>query len=72
MFGPWDPGRGHRFNPAKVVFDPYARLVGRPPHIDDTLCGHAPGSDGDGPADPIDGAASAPLAAVRRPGVRLG
>ncbi|MEO8299589.1 MAG: glycogen debranching protein GlgX, partial [Burkholderiales bacterium] len=25
--GPWDPARGHRFNPAKVLLDPYAREV---------------------------------------------
>lgn len=28
--GPWDPAHGHRFNPAKVLLDPYAReVVGR-------------------------------------------
>jgi glycogen operon protein len=28
--GPWDPARGHRFNPAKLLLDPYAReVVGR-------------------------------------------
>ena len=26
--GPWDPGRGQRFDPTKVVSDPYARAVG--------------------------------------------
>ncbi len=26
-FGPWEPARGHRFNPAKVLLDPYAREV---------------------------------------------
>jgi glycogen operon protein len=25
--GPWDPGRGRRFNPGKVLLDPYARAV---------------------------------------------
>lgn len=25
--GPWDPGRGHRFNPAKLLIDPYAREI---------------------------------------------
>jgi glycogen operon protein len=64
VFGPWDPAQGHRFNPAKIVFDPYARLVGRAPRIDDTVLGHAPGTDGDGAADATDDAASAPLAAV--------
>ena len=28
--GPWAPERGHRFNPAKLLLDPYAKaLVGR-------------------------------------------
>ena len=27
VHGPWDPRRGHRFNPAKLVLDPYARAV---------------------------------------------
>jgi glycogen operon protein len=31
VHGAWDPRDGHRFNPAKVVLDPYARA------IDDTL-----------------------------------
>ena len=25
--GPWDPGRGHRFNPAKLLVDPWARAL---------------------------------------------
>ena len=28
--GPWDPGRGHRFNPWKVLLDPYGRGVAVP------------------------------------------
>jgi isoamylase len=28
VHGPWDPANGHRFNPAKLVLDPYARVVG--------------------------------------------
>ncbi|MPZ61667.1 MAG: glycogen debranching protein GlgX [Propionibacteriales bacterium] len=27
VHGPWDPGRGHRFNPAKLLLDPYAGAV---------------------------------------------
>jgi glycogen operon protein len=29
VYGPYDPEAGDRFNPAKVLFDPYARAVGR-------------------------------------------
>jgi glycogen operon protein len=28
--GPWDPARGHRFDPAKLLADPYATRIDRP------------------------------------------
>src|ERR1700693_4400177 len=27
VHGPYEPERGHRFNPAKVLLDPYARAI---------------------------------------------
>ena len=27
VFGPWAPERGHRFNPAKLLIDPYAKAI---------------------------------------------
>src|SRR5574339_124163 len=27
VHGPYDPARGHRFNPAKLLLDPYAKAV---------------------------------------------
>ncbi|MDY2517573.1 glycogen debranching enzyme, partial [Salmonella enterica subsp. enterica serovar Typhimurium] len=27
VHGPWQPAQGHRFNPAKLLLDPYARRV---------------------------------------------
>ena len=30
VHGPWDPPAGHRCNATELLFDPYARLVGRP------------------------------------------
>ncbi len=27
IHGPWDPGNGHRCNPAKLLLDPYARAI---------------------------------------------
>ena len=27
VHGPWDPGAGHRFNPAKLLLDPYAKAI---------------------------------------------
>ncbi|MGP0628483.1 glycogen debranching protein GlgX [Nitrospina sp. 32_T5] len=31
VFGPYAPEQGHRFNPSKVLADPYGRLLGRRP-----------------------------------------
>src|SRR6185312_4770360 len=28
VHGPYDPGSGHRFNPNKVLLDPYAKAIG--------------------------------------------
>jgi isoamylase len=64
VYGAWDPMRGHRFNPAKVVLDPYAKAIGRDLHTHDALMGPVPDTDHDGPADTADTAAYAPLAAV--------
>ena len=66
--GPYDPRAGHRFNPAKVVLDPYAKGVGRTLRWDDAVYGYPvdhPG--GDLEADPRDSAPFAPLAAVVDP-----
>ena len=63
--GPYDPSAGHRFNPAKVVLDPYAKAVARPLRWHDAVHGY-PVDDpaGDLTADPRDSAPFAPLAAV--------
>jgi glycogen operon protein len=63
--GPWDPHGGHRFNPAKVVLDPYARSIARPTHWSDEMFGYRIGApDADLARDDRDNAAFAPLAAV--------
>jgi len=38
--GPWEPARGWRFNPAKLLLDPYARAVSGAVRLDDALYGH--------------------------------
>jgi glycogen operon protein len=63
VHGPYDPHRGHRFNPNKVLMDPYAKVVGRTLTWNDTLFGFPPGED-DMRFDERDSAAAAPLAAV--------
>ncbi len=70
--GPWDPDAGHRFNAAKILLDPYAKVIGRRFRWHPSLLGYAPGTAGDGPADPTDSAPSAPLAAVFDPAFTWG
>ncbi len=43
VHGPWDPESGHRFNPAKIVLDPYAKAIGRTIRWTDELHGHTIG-----------------------------
>jgi len=71
VHGPYDPGRGHRFNPHKVVMDPYARVVGRTVHWDEALFGFRAGQSDD-TFDERDSAPYAPLAAVVDPSFTWG
>jgi len=63
VHGPYEPESGHRFNPNKVVLDPYAKAIGRMIHWCDEMYGYRIG-DGDLSMDHRDNAAYAPLAAV--------
>jgi len=63
--GPYAPRDGHRFNPHKVLLDPYAKTIGRPLTWSDANLGYAGGSSRpDLDPDTVDNAAVAPLAAV--------
>ena len=65
VYGPYEPARGVRFNPNKVLLDPYAKAIGRPLAWDDALFGYEVGHpDADLSFDTRDSAAFAPLAAV--------
>ncbi len=65
VHGPYDPEHGHRFNPAKILMDPYAKAVARPLHWDDAMFGYRIGDPGgDLSRDDRDSAPFAPLAAV--------
>jgi glycogen operon protein len=65
VHGPFDPAKGHRFNPAKIVLDPYAKAIGRDLKWDDSLFGYQIGDAGaDLSLDPRDNAAFCPLASV--------
>ena len=72
VVGPWDPVNGHRFNPAKLLLDPYAKVIGRRIQWDPALFAYERGTDGDGPADTTDSAPFAPLAAVLDPAFTWG
>ena len=45
VHGPFAPHAGHRFNPNKLVLDPYARVVGRPMRWNEALFGFTFGED---------------------------
>src|SRR5438034_1063418 len=47
VHGPYDPGKGHRFNPNKVILDPYAKSIGRSVRWDDSVFGYTIGDPGD-------------------------
>jgi glycogen operon protein len=44
--GPWDPARGMRFNPHKLLVDPYAKALDGDLTYGDALVAHAPGDAG--------------------------
>ena len=63
VHGPYAPHRGHRFNPHKLVMDPYAKVVGRTVRWNEALFGFTFGQD-DTTFDTRDSGPYAPLAAV--------
>jgi glycogen operon protein len=65
VHGPYEPSNGNRFNPNKIVLDPYARSIARPLVWDDSNFGYRIGDqEADLSFDTRDNAAFAPLAAV--------
>jgi isoamylase len=63
VHGPYAPQSGHRFNPNKLVIDPYAKAIGRAPRSHESLFGFRFGQS-DTTFDNRDSAPYAPLAAV--------
>lgn len=41
VYGPWDPAAGRRCNPAKLLLDPYARLIAGQVASNDAVLGHS-------------------------------
>jgi glycogen operon protein len=64
VHGPHAPQAGHRFNPNKLVLDPYAKVIGRATRWHDSLFGFDSSTRDDTTVDRRDSAPYAPLAAV--------
>jgi len=65
VHGPYEPEMGLRFNPNKLLLDPYAKVIGRQLEWADELFGYKVGDpNGDLAFDDRDSAPFAPLAAV--------
>ncbi len=64
VHGPYAPQNGQRFNPRKLVMDPYAKVIGRATRWHDSLFGFRMGFPDDPTPDDRDSAPYAPLAAV--------
>lgn len=73
VHGPHEPQRGHRFNPNKLVLDPYAKAIGRNLQWNDCLFGYQVGhAQQDLSFDERDSAPYAPLAIVTDPSFSWG
>src|SRR5262245_26913892 len=65
VHGPWDPTGGHRFNPAKLLLDPYAKAIDGSVRWSKALFGYAVGApDADLVRDDRDSALGMPKAVV--------
>jgi len=68
VHGPWAPASGHRFNPNKLLIDPYARELAGRVSWDDAVYGYTVGhADRDLSFDTRDSAPFVPRSVVRTP-----
>jgi glycogen operon protein len=65
--GPFDPERGHRCNPRKLLLDPYAKAIDGRVSWDGAVYGYPLGSDTDARADLRDSAPFVPKSIVVNP-----
>ena len=66
--GPYAPERGHRFNPNKLLLDPYARALQGRVAVGDACLGYDPASaEGDLSFSDVDSAAAMPKCVVTAP-----
>jgi isoamylase len=64
VHGPYAPAEGHRFNPAKLVLDPYAKAVSGPVRWDDAIFGYPAGKPDDEQPDERNSAPAMPRCVV--------
>src|SRR5581483_11367737 len=65
VHGPYEPKAGHRFNPNKVLMDPYTKAAARETKWSDAMWGYRVGDpEADLSFDDRDNAAFAPLSTV--------
>jgi len=65
VYGPYQPEQGHRFNPNKLMLDPYARKLQGDLQWDDCVYGYTPGDDDEDLSfDSRDNAACVPKSVV--------
>jgi glycogen operon protein len=73
VYGPYEPEAGHRFNPAKLLLDPYAKAITGPVDWNDTAFGYTLGhADADLSHDDRDSAAAMPKCVVLDPAFSWG
>jgi glycogen operon protein len=73
VYGPYEPEAGHRFNPAKLLLDPYARAITSAMQWSDALFGYTIGhADADLSCDPRDSATGLPKCVVVDPAFSWG
>jgi isoamylase len=65
VHGPYEPARGHRFNPAKLLIDPYARAIDGHVRWNELIFGYTPGHpDADLSKDDRDSSPAVPKSVV--------
>lgn len=68
VHGPYEPGNGHRFNPSKLLIDPYAKAIAGTIEWNDALFGYEIGhADGDISYNEVDSAPFIPKSVVIDP-----
>jgi isoamylase len=73
VHGPYEPNHGHRFNPSKLLLDPYAKAASGPIRWSDAVYGYPIGHpDEDLALDPRDSAGAMPKSVVVDPAFEWG